>query len=91
MELLAGASPSQLASVQRLVGGLPRLALDADLDFHAAAELSRSARASGRTVRSLVDCLIAAVALRHGATVVHRDRDFDALAAISPLRTQRWD
>jgi predicted nucleic acid-binding protein len=29
----------------------------------------------------LLDCLIAAIAVRTGATVAHRDRDFDVLAA----------
>jgi hypothetical protein len=51
-----------------------------------AVELYRSARRTGRTVRSSVDCLIAACALRHDLEVVHRDRDFAALAAVSPLR-----
>jgi predicted nucleic acid-binding protein len=41
-------------------------------------------------VRSLLDCLIAAIAIRHDATLVHRDRDFDTLAAVSPLRAERW-
>ena len=35
--------------------------------------------------------LIAAIALRHDAVVVHRDRDFDVLAEIGPLRAERWD
>jgi predicted nucleic acid-binding protein len=47
--------------------------------------LYRDARRAGFTVRSSVDCLIAACALRHGLTVVHRDRDFAAIARVSPL------
>lgn len=54
-----------------------------------AVHLYRSARRAGLTVRSGVDCLIAACALRHDLDVVHRDRDFDALARISPLRAHR--
>lgn len=50
-----------------------------------AAELFRAARRAGRTVRSGVDCLIAVCALRNGLTVVHRDRDFAAIAAVAPL------
>lgn len=50
--------------------------------------LYRSARRSGLTIRSSVDCLIAACALRHGLTVLHRDRDFDLLSRISPLRAR---
>jgi len=54
--------------------------------FEEAAELYRAARRAGFTVRSGTDCLIAACALRHGLTVLHRDRDFPALARVSPLR-----
>ena len=50
-----------------------------------AVDLYRSARRAGHTVRSGVDCLIGACALRHSLTVAHHDRDFDALAKISPL------
>lgn len=56
--------------------------------FVEAAQLYRTARRAGVTVRSGVDCLIAACALRHGATVLHRDRDFDALARVSALKAQ---
>ena len=61
--------------------------LTADV-FVEAAQLSRSARRAGVTIRSGVDCLIAACALRHHATVLHRDRDYDALARVSPLKAQ---
>jgi predicted nucleic acid-binding protein len=54
--------------------------------FDQAASLYRSARHSGITVRSGVDCLIAACALRNNLEVLHVDRDFDALAQITPLR-----
>jgi predicted nucleic acid-binding protein len=53
--------------------------------FDEAIDLYRRSRQAGVTVRSGVDCLIAACALRHGLTVVHRDRDFNDLARISPL------
>lgn len=79
MELLAGARPSSASAVEQLVAGLPVLPVDEALDFPAAARAYRAARAGGRTVRSLVDCLIAAVAVRHGALLVHRDADFDVL------------
>jgi predicted nucleic acid-binding protein len=48
--------------------------------------LYRTARRQGLTVRSSVDCLIAACALRHGLTVLHRDRDYPTLAKICPLQ-----
>lgn len=57
--------------------------------FQLAIDLYRSARRSGVTVRSSVDCLIAACALRSSLTVLHQDRDFDALAKIAPLDVRR--
>jgi len=54
-----------------------------------AVSLYRGARRQGITVRSSVDCLIAACALRHDLEVLHRDRDFTALARVSPLRQRR--
>jgi predicted nucleic acid-binding protein len=54
--------------------------------FIDAVALYRTARRSGVTVRSSVDCLIAACGLRHDLEVVHRDRDYPALARVSALR-----
>ncbi|MGH7163242.1 MAG: type II toxin-antitoxin system VapC family toxin [Planctomycetota bacterium] len=54
--------------------------------FREAVALYRSARRSGHAVRSPVDRLIAACALRHDVEVLHADRDFGALAEIAPLR-----
>lgn len=54
--------------------------------FLAAAELFRAGRRVGVTVRSSVDCLIAACAIRNDLEVLHRDRDYSALAQVSSLR-----
>ena len=51
-------------------------------------DLQGWARRAGITVRSGVDCLIAACAIRHNASVLHRDRDYTALSRISPLRAK---
>lgn len=56
--------------------------------FLEAAELYRSARRRGLTIRSSVDCLIAACALRHNVPVLHRDRDYKFLCEISPLKAK---
>jgi hypothetical protein len=53
-----------------------------------AVALYRRARRTGMTVRSGVDCLIAACAIRHGLEVLHADRDFGALARVSDLRAR---
>lgn len=56
--------------------------------YDTAIDLYRTVRRSGFTVRSGVDCLIAACALRNGLTVAHHDRDFAMLARVSPLQAR---
>ncbi len=68
---------------------LPIVESPLDLDVvEEAVDLYRRARHSGLTIRSSVDCLIAACAIRHDLEVLHRDRDFDALASVSSLRAR---
>jgi predicted nucleic acid-binding protein len=57
--------------------------------FETAANLYRTARRRGLTVRRSVDCLIAATCLETGAEFYHNDRDFDALARVSDLAIYR--
>jgi predicted nucleic acid-binding protein len=52
-----------------------------------AAEIYRQGRRKGLTIRSSVDCLIAAIAIRNAVPVWHRDRDFEALARFTSLET----
>lgn len=53
-----------------------------------AVDLYRRARRAGLTVRSSLDCLVAACAIRHRVTVLHKDRDFPKLARISTLEVR---
>lgn len=57
------------------------------VDSLRAAALQRECRRAGTAVRSLGDCLIAAVALRMALPVLHRDRDFEVLRAHCGLQT----
>jgi predicted nucleic acid-binding protein len=87
IELLAGAADAEeVASLRRLLGRFELVAVEGLADFEAAADLYRRCRAGGETVRKLSDCLIAAVALRHGATLLHRDADFEVIARHTPLQ-----
>jgi predicted nucleic acid-binding protein len=52
--------------------------------YEVAAQLYRNARAAGFTIRSSNDCLLAALALEHGALLLHNDRDFVHLAQVEP-------
>lgn len=54
--------------------------------FEEAAQLYRTARRAGITIRSGVDCLIAVCAMRHELAVLHADRDFSFLSQVSPLK-----
>jgi predicted nucleic acid-binding protein len=53
--------------------------------FEDAVFLYRAARRAGLTIRSGLDCLIAACAIRNQLTVVHHDRDFGLLSRVSSL------
>jgi predicted nucleic acid-binding protein len=87
MEVLAGARDESHA------GRLRQLLLTCELiptlelrDYEQAAVVQRCCRAAGETVRSLLDCLIAAVAVREGAEVLHADKDFDVIGRHTQLR-----
>jgi len=54
--------------------------------FESAAEFYRRGPEKGYTIRSSVDCLIAAIAIENDAPVWHQDRDFDILARFTTLR-----
>jgi predicted nucleic acid-binding protein len=87
MELLAGeTTPNGVTRLRRLLGRFELLPIEGLADYEAAAELYRRCRTGGETVRKLTDCLIAAVVLRHGAVLLHRDHDFEVIARHAPFR-----
>jgi len=48
--------------------------------FVNAAQLYRTLRRRGITIRNAVDCMIAAAAIEHDVPLLHHDRDFDPIA-----------
>lgn len=54
--------------------------------FLRAAELYRSLRKKGITIRKPVDCMIASVSIEHDALLLHNDRDFRHIAEHSILK-----
>ncbi len=89
MELLAGArDEGHLASLRRLIARAALLPT-APADYEEAAALYRSCRGGGENVRKLMDCLIAAQAIRSDIDLLHADADFDILARHSALRIDR--
>lgn len=86
MEVLAGARDDRhLNDLRRLLARAIVLPTG-PADFDGAAALYRSCRRGGETVRKLMDCLIAAVAMRADVAVLHADADFDVVARHTDLR-----
>lgn len=89
MELLAGARDDK--QLKQLRGLLARTTLlpTTPADYELAAVLHRACRARGETVRELIDCLIAAVAVRAGVEILHADAVFEVLARHTDVRTHQ--
>lgn len=86
-EILQGLrNDDEAAQVEAHLRAFPILRLQTLEDFCLAAELYRTARRRGVTVRKTLDCLIAAPCIRAGAPLFHADADFDRLASCTPLR-----
>ena len=86
MEILAGARHERhLLDLRRLLARATLLPTT-ETDFEDAASLYRTCRRSGTTVRRMIDCLIAAVAIRADVAVLHADADFDLLARATELK-----
>ena len=86
MELLAGARDERhLGELRRLLAGAANVTAQ-PVDFESAAGLYRQCRSRGETVRRMIDCLIAAIAIRTDCPILHSDVDFDALARHTALR-----
>jgi predicted nucleic acid-binding protein len=64
----------------------PILSLKSPDSYIAAADLYRKCRKRGLTIRSTIDILIAQIALEYGATLLHNDRDFEAIAQVCDIR-----
>lgn len=91
MELLAGPTSERIAAdITRMVDGLPVIPMDLHQDFRSAGSIFRACRRFGRPVRNLSDCLIAAVAIRAGVTLAHKDADFETISLVTPLIAESW-
>src|SRR5262252_8145205 len=89
-EVLQGMRPSPASRVfrERMLA-LHVLSDPVSLDlFLSAAEIYRQGRRRGITIRSTIDCLIAAIAIENSIPVWHRDRDFDPIAQYTPLEVR---
>lgn len=83
MEVLTGArSKAREGDLRRLLQRFHLFKFDAAADFDGAARIYRRCRQAGITPRGLIDCMIAAVAHRHQATVLACDSDLERVARV---------
>lgn len=85
-EVLRGMATERHAQrMEYLLDQFPPAPALEDLDYRDAARLYRFCRGRGVTIPSTIDCLIAQLAIRHKLFLVTCDRDFQAIARITPL------
>lgn len=83
MEVTAGARDDRReADLRRLLNRFQLLPYDAPVDFAGAARIYRRCRSVGVTPRGLIDCMIAAVAWRNGASLLCQDADLVRIAEV---------
>lgn len=89
MEVFAGArDEGHLRSLRGLLARATLLPTES-VDYEEASASYRRCRRGGETVRRLIDCLIAAIAIRHDVPLLHVDNDFDVIARHTRLTVDR--
>ena len=87
MELLAGArTDAERHDLRRMITGQRWLPVDPAADFEAAAIIYAACRSAGFTPGGLTDCMIAAIAIRTGSTLLAGDQGFARMALIVALQ-----
>jgi predicted nucleic acid-binding protein len=81
MELMVDPQDFRRRRIVRIYDGFVSTNIVED-DFDLAAEVYRAVQRRGHTIRSQIDCVIAAIAVRQGTTLVHNDVDFDRMAEV---------
>jgi predicted nucleic acid-binding protein len=90
MEVAAGArSEEREADLRRLLLRFELLRFDATVDFDAAVRIYRACRRVGVTPRGMIDCMIASVARRSGASILALDADLARLAEVVGIEMDR--
>ena len=87
-ELLVGTTDEHRAArLERVLSQFEIAPIAPVADAQSAARIQRSCRRQRDTVRNLLDCYVAAAAMRLGLPVLHRDRDFEVMARCVGLET----
>jgi predicted nucleic acid-binding protein len=87
MEVLAGSRSERDLTLDRsMLRSVDFLPFVAATDFDGAVGIYRTCRRQGVTPRGMIDCMIAAVALRHDTVLLTADRDLARIAEVMGLR-----
>jgi predicted nucleic acid-binding protein len=90
-EVTMGArTDKQELALRRMLARFQFLPFDATRDFDGAVRIYRTCRQEGITPRGLVGCMIAAVAMRHGAALLAQDADIRRIAEVMDLRLDSY-
>ncbi len=86
MEVLAGARDDRRGrDLRRLMDRFTLLRFDTPVDFDGATRIYRTCRRAGVTPRGMIDCMIAAVAMRHRVSLLTADTDLDHVARVMQI------
>jgi len=86
MELLVGCrTEPETTELLQLLSRFEILIPDSIEEYHGAAAIYHSCRRAGFTIRSMIDCLVAASALRKRRPLLSRNRDYDVIARHTEL------
>jgi predicted nucleic acid-binding protein len=92
MELLAGARKHEVLAINEFIDHFASLEFDTLHDFRSAGEIRRQLSWQGKSVKSVVDCMIAVLALTNEEIVIiHNDSDFEVIAGAFNIRHERWE
>ena len=90
MEFVAGARDDrQGVALRRLLNRFQLLPFDSVIDFDGAVRIYRRCRQAGVTPRGMIDCMIAAVARRHHASLLANDADMTRVAEVMGIEIER--
>ena len=88
-EILQGINTdSEYVKIKRILdvyGDIPII----DSSYILAADIYRKGRAKGITVRKTIDCIIAALAIENKLELLHNDKDFIGIEAITTLKVHK--
>jgi predicted nucleic acid-binding protein len=85
-EVLQGfRSEKEYEKVKNILSGLIYLPIAKNM-FISAASIYRNIRKNGETIRSQIDCIIAAICIEHEVNILHNDKDYNVIAGYTPLK-----